>query len=1583
MSQRYPIAASVLSTLLFAFWTACAQDKEPEPAPPPDPFVPVYGKYDPGFRFPKGIDTERKKLSSEPHWYTLALLTESSRADALVEAGMKKEAAERYTEALEIYQKVIDDYPDVMYRVSQFGVFVPITQYCQLRILRFPKQALQHYRTKYDARAREAYEVARERNSLEGLAHIRDTMLCTSYGAPAMLTLGDMALDRGHCLEALGYYEAVRELFPSEGLHTPELALKVAYCHKMLGDKPGPAGKHGEPSRLASGNLERFKEFVAAAKYEKPAMHRQQSSAPHTAADDYMAMPVSTDPLGITPPVWERPLPAAPMAGFVFSQPVVAGNSVFYRHKNMIYCRSILNGELRWKNDLGGRVKWQNVGPRQYPQEDVLVQDGMVFTPIHKVGPTLVALDEITGQVKWAYGPMVASSKEESNMRFETAPAGGPMTVFAGYILDNIEGNTHTDTEYGVIAFDSVTGRVKWRAPISRLRPGLFTAGFAVRHRNRIRSFLSPPLYHQGVVYYCTNAGAIAALDSLSGRVKWLMKYPYDWGKSSVHDSTRGFGDSRGCFTRSGALCGTHRPMFWYNQRPLLLEDNLYVLPVDAPQMYKLDRRTGKILWRKTKGTGIHAHRTYGGPAYFLGPTRTGELAVVYSFRSVQKNWAGPYVGGGVHLIDPKNGKTIWESGDLIRIQENPVLKYRFGGANDFIVGTGMNGWGYITGARPFFSEDNKVVVTSYSYCGWPFFNWVSHLAIVDLGERKRIATRPYITPFYLDRAVWSIANAARKYKPMEDVPHKDDKLKWTIKALKEMEAATPPQNEHPEEFRPFSRVTFDRFGTRFELRFEPASLMMVYDRDKVKGALAPRKDAAALFAKAELAVSESRLKDAAGLLEDCLAQMSSEDLDFRATVNQLRYQVYKRLARGGARSLRSDLELKYCLGMSQSVGTLADEIETLFAFADALERKGDSEGAAARLQSIIRTYAAFEYPVAPLTLADAETIRALSEKVLDAAAEYGSASIYRKEAGHIMAMLKRGLSLYMGELAPVDKTATMRAGDLAVAKLLRIKQAQPKLREQLEASARTGLDREGPEDEQVTALWQYPGTATAQGALNRLLTKTDKTLQGKDLTLEDQAALRKRQWRLADAARICSLELPKSAVPALAAPPPPPAATGIKSPLRDSKLDLEEARGTAWLALERRGQRRTQPGRVFLGGRVKKKFDNKFVLYCLDAGTGKIAWKAEEKRGERWFEEIRLAGKGDEPGFFEAFVYGDIVVVHGWYDVLAFRMDSGKLKWRYRVPFDFEIKHAEMSGNLLVLAGNTESIVLYLGTDDPRGEVVWQEREEGDLYANPYLDGDRLVLVRKNPYNLTVRYRSTGKLIGRLSLPDLTLFEAHPLVEGAPNRVPMAHDGSRLVLSDGWYYIMLDVADMRVVWKRLIDANDATREPAMRFALAGDYLAVIKQDYDVKTIYMLNSKTGDVLWRTDPKVGSSPQPIYCMRIADGRLYGIRPHAGQGFYFVGRDCKTGKALFRDNEQKGYGGKPRVQLRPTLFGDAMVVEVQDRRDFELKAFNLKDGKLMHKMKVEAAGEFGTHGRASATVQNGKLLLLGKNTLMTGK
>jgi outer membrane protein assembly factor BamB len=748
----------------------------------------------------------------------------------------------------------------------------------------------------------------------------------------------------------------------------------------------------------------------------------------------------------------------------------------------------------------------------------------------------------------------------------------------------------------------------------------------------------------------------------------------------------------------------------------------------------------------------------------------------------------------------------------------------------------------------------------------------------------------------------------------------------------------------------------------------------MVYDRRKVKQAVTSGRGSENAFASAELAVGEGNLEGAARLMESCLASLAPEDLDFRATVNQQLYQVYRRLAQASIRGRNTDQEYERVVRMGRCSTTLGNEIEGFFALADVYERKQEYAKAAEYLRAIVTQYGGYQYGVSSLYAGDRGRVETQLKDVIKRAGLHAKGIKTEKRILGYMDMMRKTLPLYYSALSPVERNLKVRAEDVAVSKLVTMQTASPAFAKQYEGQARAALKGQSAAAQQ-NRLIEFPATKTGQKTLQAMLDRTTRELAGLKKSPAKAAELRRQLWRLADMARLCRFRLPETHAERLLAPAPRGTAP-LTFPLKNRALDMEEARGTAWLTLERRGQLDVSPELMFLGGRVKKKFDSKFVLYALETASGKTVWKATEPRGAQWFEEIRLKGKGDEAGFFEAFVHGDIVVVHGLFDVLAFSLADGKLVWRYRVPFDFDISYALVSGDLLVLAGEGETIVLYLPTEDPRGEVVWQETEQGALYGTPYFYGDRLVTVRKMPFNVTIRYRGTGKLIGRMEFDDLTLRDEHPVLDGGPKTYPMARDGRYLALCGGGYYLMLDIEKMTTVWKRLMDK---TANTAVRMELRGDYLAVTKRDFDLKSLYMLSSRTGALLWYTKPDTPDTPQPVHSMLIRDGKLYGLRPLGGGGFFLVGIDCKTGKNAFRPNRRKGYSATPVVRLRRTAYGDTLVAEVKDRQDFELAAFEMKTGKLKQRVRVKGIGDFGEHGRASATVQNGCLILHGKKAV----
>ncbi|MFO7899306.1 MAG: PQQ-binding-like beta-propeller repeat protein [Planctomycetota bacterium] len=978
---------------------------------------------------------EERDLSTEKAFFSLNVIHQDDRANALVEAAADREAAGRYRDALKMYQIIIDKYPRALFRVSEYGVFVPVAQYAQRRLLNFPRQPLEHYQTLFDARARESFRQAKRNYSLIGFSEIADRMLATSYGDNALFELGNAALDQGHHLEALEYYTSIRDYFRRSELLGKGLDLRIALCRKLLGLEfeapPQESAAEEKPrSPRDAKHMTRLRQVVAETEFREPDVYSQRASDPYASADDYALFPKSEDPLALKPPVWEAPLPATRGELRVHVQPVATKDSIIYRHKNILYCRSLLNGDLRWKNDLGGRVMWQSRNQRQYPMESVLVQDGLVFTPMHKVGPSLLALDEVTGQLRWAYGPVVAATAEEARMRFESAPAGGPRSVYAGYVLDNIQGESHTDTEYGIIAFESTTGRIRWRKTLCRLQPGEFAAGFAVARRNRIQSFSSPPLYHQGTVYYCTNAGAVVALDARSGRIKWLMRCPY---YAKVHDAMRPFG---GLPSHGGRLNphGSTRPMFWFNQRPLIVGERLYVMPVDTPLLLCIDRKTGRVLWKRIKVRVNDRGDWFAGSyTWLLGPTKAGHLVLAHSGR-----------GGIVQLLDRQTGKTVWTSPDPIKRDDKPCMRHpsfwcQYRGLlapAKPCPGMSFNRRFFYLGARPFLTRGDELFVSHWVLTGpyGMYPPWCFNLAHISLGERKVLDRRRYYTPRLLNsrgRSINHCKHVIENVIPDWPEPRKKENAE-RIQMIRDVANDTPPVNRYGP-FLPFARLTADRYGVRFELRISARRLAMYYDAPRLEKRLAGRDDPRSTFAQAELAVAAGRLREGAARLRHCLGRISSEDLDLRATINQILYQVHKRLARSAIRAGDRDRELQHALGMARTGSTLADEIETLFALADAYDRQGQPASAARALRSIIDTYGHYEHPVPSVVRRERKRVLDAAGGVLDRARRHVDPHFFRPEFSRTLALLEKSLPLYFSAVSPLPKDLTARAGDLAI----------------------------------------------------------------------------------------------------------------------------------------------------------------------------------------------------------------------------------------------------------------------------------------------------------------------------------------------------------------------------------------------------------------------------------------------------------------------------------------------------------------------------------------------------------------------
>src|SRR6185436_969282 len=115
----------------------------------------------------------------------------------------------------------------------------------------------------------------------------------------------------------------------------------------------------------------------------------------------------------------------------------------------------------------------------------------------------------------------------------------------------------------------------------------------------------------------------------------------------------------------------------------------------------------------------------------------------------------------------------------------------------------------------------------------------------------------------------------------------------------------------------------------------------------------------------------------------------------------------------------------------------------------------------------------------------------------------------------------------------------------------------------------------------------------------------------------------------------------------------------------------------------------------AFIGMRSKRLNANKFGVVCWDLAAEKKRWEVID---------LRLKDKGEEEGFQKFFIYQGNLIVHGWYDVLAFALADGKLSWRSQVPHGFRILDSAVAEDVLVLTDNSRTVALHLAG----GQVIW-----------------------------------------------------------------------------------------------------------------------------------------------------------------------------------------------------------------------------------------------------------------------------------
>lgn len=1498
----------------------------------------IYEGYKPDFA---GAPPENlMKFSLQPTFYNRAHVEQDRRIIAHIGEGKKREAEGDYQEAIKHYQTVITKYPEGLVQVSESGVFVSAPLYVQHRILAFPPKELGYYRMLYDAETKEHYERGREQHSLEGLHDVADFFRATSYGAKALFELGSHALDGGHYEEAANYFEEIRERHPAVDYDAAELKLRLAYAYRRLGWEEKCS------ALLETPQLAKEKQRIEILRQLKPVPERgkgdfeQRKNPKCLSFSDYARFEPLQGHLSTDAHEWRVSLPIAgrqtsddgPSKGQLlpFHHPWVAGNSLFYKHYNRIYCRSLITGELRWSFDLGPLEKeaamflgWGALGGTGKltllsavwcSDQDILVDEALVFANVrvHRRRESLVALDQVTGEVRWTAGSMKPRTEKDLLTRYGGPPGLGRHAVYAPWSYDEGEGADHLYTVVGLTAFEKETGRVLWRRELCQLSPTATT-----QERRGIRVISATPLVHEGVVYHVSNAGVVAALDEVSGAVRWLARYPHDQRGRDAHDDVPfGYGGGPGA--------GPH----FRDQPPLLKGDRLYVTPIDSDHFLCMDRHTGKVLWNTLLPEC----------QYLIGMTRAGELILAGS-----RLGPGDHCDCKVEIREPERGKTLWRF--------EPAYRTTWGPDPD------TPGHIYARGhymsmrllCRPTLTRDDKLYFSTFAApdTGSGYYGGINPVYAewcLSLSERKLLDQRIQYAPYYRmlqEGRIRRLIQNKKNYLPYLD--------------------QIQPQNVNtPYDYDPVKRMPFKMHGVLFEITSSGDSLAARFDRNELERAVAQGENVRELFTRAELLLLRGQEEKALAAFEECEKKVRPEDKELLRQVDRELHRLYKgrawkaRLAGDGA-SFH-----KHALRMAETA-TMADEvIQSLLVLSESFEQRGEIAGAVKCLSSVIRHFSGTVFDLPPTALVENQGERAaLLDRTLALVSKEQPADLAR-EFALVTEMVKGAVPAYFSVVAPVKAEVKLEAETMAIGMLQGVLARNPKYREEFEASAAKALAA-GDLKLREHEMKGYPGTKAAQVMLDGLVAQAEQMEPGQR---------QKRLWELSDAASTLLLKVPPKVTDAVRIVPVKTPRVPLPERFVEKSRPYEDGGQNQRLLLAAHGGSPEEEKLLFVGGREKKRVDNKFSLECWDLASWRQKWEVTN---------IRLEGKGDEPGFEEVFLAGPLVLTHGRMDVFAFTLAKGELAWRFVAPFDFDLRAVSRVGELLILSGTSHTLALRSST----GEVVWSAPEMGILYHAPFFREGLMIGVRREPFGVTFRRLGSGKLVRFLQMPDLDVETKHPvlaaeILQGAvpggvtTEALPITCQGDLLMLTDGAYYIAVDINKMLIRWKRAIDNNDPMEVPPMRFFLQEPYLLVLKRDFMKPALYLLDSRTGELKW-----VKTEREAVYSVVFSeDGKAFyglGIPSTTARSIILKGFATETGQETYA-GEWTGFQEMPDAAIMMPFQGMRLVIRAIQGERMDLLATDPQARRELFRVGTKAVGERGVHGGRSFLVQGPHLILM---------
>jgi len=522
---------------------------------------------------------------------------ESQRAAARLTVAEQLEAQRRWPEAVDAYLQLIEDSNDDLVPFQgKAQQFISVRGYVHRRLAGNP-ELLKIYRERVEAQARRLLEAGEKQRDPRLLEQIVDRYFCSKSAESALHVLGDLACERGDYQQAIDYWRRLAPaahssdlVYPGPSSGEPLIQAKMIVAQLLAGESAEAsaaiqsferrfaeanghlAGRDGNLAEILRSSLRSASSLqvlpnpiTSSPKPNCNGSHRDMISMPLPAFHAKLSLtslPFSDTQARQreTPSIGVRPVDLS-------TEPLIAFGQAFVSDSGGVAAFDVRTGARTGQYQHHMPV---GIAPVRRGVRQTMAIDGDRLYACFRTDASGGNLEDLIC-LRWRPEQESPDARLQKVWRLSAKEEGaaqaewcGTPIVSRGRLFIAKSQSENSRTVVTVICFDAIdpTSGPQWAQEIVETQPVQNAAGgyrltLAGRH-----------------LIFCSQTGAIVALDAATGRRAWAFRYP-----SQTQSRSRATSNPRPTTI------------------PAYAEGRIVIAPADADRVYCLNAESGALLW--------------------------------------------------------------------------------------------------------------------------------------------------------------------------------------------------------------------------------------------------------------------------------------------------------------------------------------------------------------------------------------------------------------------------------------------------------------------------------------------------------------------------------------------------------------------------------------------------------------------------------------------------------------------------------------------------------------------------------------------------------------------------------------------------------------------------------------------------------------------------------------------------------------------------------------------------------------------------------------------------------------------------